>query len=58
MDACAKGGGALDPDIVRFYTLVEDNDVAKKIILDTLSRDCSEIAANLKAANNNLKRKK
>lgn len=58
MDACAKGGGALDPDIVRFYTLVEDNEVAKKIILDTLNSDCREIAANLKAVNNNLKRKK
>lgn len=58
MDACAKGGGALDPDIVRFYTLVEDNDVAKKIILDTLNNDCSEIAANLKAANIKLKRKR
>ncbi len=58
MDACAQGGGALDPEIVRFYTLVEDNDVAKKIILDTLNSDCSEIAANLKSANNQLKRKR
>lgn len=58
MDACAKGGGALDPEIVKFYPLVEDNDVAKQIIIDTLNSDCSEIAANLKAANNNLKRKR
>ena len=58
MDACLAGGGALDPDIVRFYTLVEDNDVAKKIILDTLNGDSSEIAANLRAANAKLKRKK
>ncbi|MDE7336673.1 MAG: hypothetical protein K2N32_00980, partial [Clostridia bacterium] len=58
MDACLKGGGALDPEIVRFYPLVEDNDVAKKIILDTLNSDCSEIAANIKSANNNLKRKR
>ncbi len=58
MDACAKGGGALNPEIVRFYTLVEDNDLAKKIIIDTLNSDCSEIAANLKAVNNNLKRKR
>ncbi|MDE7372630.1 MAG: AAA family ATPase [Clostridia bacterium] len=58
MDACKQGGGVLDPDIVRFYPLVEDNEVAKKIILDTLNRDSSEIAANLKAANASLRRKK
>ena len=58
MDACAKGGGALDPDIVRFYPLVDDNDVAKKIILETLDKDSAEILAGLKAANANLKRKR
>ena len=58
MDACAKGGGALDPEIARFYTLVEDNDVAKNIILDTLNKDCNEIAANFKAVNANIKRKR
>ena len=58
MDACAKGGGALDPDIVQFYTLVDDNDVAKKIILDTLDKDSREIAERLRAANNILKRKR
>jgi len=57
MDACAEGGGALDPEIVRFYTLVEDNDAAKGIILDTLSRDREEIAEGLKAANIKTKRK-
>ena len=58
MDACLKGSGALDPDIVRFYPLVEDNELAKKIILDTLNKESSEIAESLKAANNNLKRKR
>lgn len=58
MDACLKGGGVLDPEIVRFYPLVEDNDVAKKLILETLGKDCSEIAANLKSANVKLKRKR
>ncbi|MDE5548831.1 MAG: hypothetical protein K2J13_01115, partial [Clostridia bacterium] len=58
MDACLKGGGALDPDIVRFYPLVDDNDVAKKIILDTLNNDSSEIAANFKAANASMKRRR
>ena len=58
MDACAQGGGVLDPEIVQFYPLVGDNEVAKKIILDTLDKDSSEIAASLKAANANMKRKK
>lgn len=58
MDACAKGGGALDPEIVKFYPLVEDNDVAKKIILDTLFEDSSDMAASFKAANANMRRKR
>ena len=58
MDACLKGGGALDPDIVRFFPLVGDNDVAKNIILETLEKDSAEIAAGLKAANLKMKRKK
>ncbi len=58
MDACLQGGGVLNPEIVRFYPLVEDNDVAKKIILDTLNKDSSEIAVALKTANNNMKRKR
>ncbi len=58
MDACLQGGGVLDPEIVKFYPLVEDNDVAKKIILDTLNKDSSEIAASFKAVNANIKRKR
>ncbi|MDE7297157.1 MAG: AAA family ATPase [Clostridia bacterium] len=58
MDACMQGGGVLDPEIVKFYPLVEDNDVAKKIILDTLNKDSSEIAASFKAVNANIKRKR
>ena len=58
MDACLKGGSALDPDIVRFYTLVEDNDLAKNIILDTLNNDCKEISDNFRQANAKMKRKK
>ena len=49
MDACLQGGSALDPEIVRFYTLAQDNDVAKNIILDTLNNDCKEIAAAFRA---------
>ncbi len=58
MDACLKGGSsALDPDIVKFYPLVEDNDVAKNIILDTLNSDSNEIFAALKEAQARLRRK-
>ena len=57
MDACLKGGSALDPEIVRFYSLVEDNDVAKNIILETLNNDCKEISAAFKAANAKMRRK-
>ena len=57
MDACLKGGSALDPEIVRFYTLVDDNDVAKNIILETLNNDCKDISAAIKSANAILRRK-
>ena len=57
MDACLKGGSALDPEIVRFYTLV-DVDLAKSIILDTLKNDCKEISDNFKAANAKMRRRK
>ena len=58
MDACLQGGSALNPEIVRFYTLVEDNDVAKNIILETLQSDCKEISDNFKAANSRMRRRK
>ncbi|MCH5154576.1 MAG: ATP-dependent helicase [Clostridiales bacterium] len=57
MDACLQRGGALDPDIVRFFPLVEDNDVAKSIIIDTLKSDYSDLAAGIKAANSKMRRK-
>ncbi|MCH5158610.1 MAG: ATP-dependent helicase [Clostridiales bacterium] len=57
MDACLKGGSSLDPEIVRFYTLVDDNDVAKNIILETLNNDCKDISAAIKSANAILRRK-
>ena len=58
MDACLEGGGkALDPDIVRFYPLVEDNEAAKNIILQTLNNDSKDIAASLKEASAKLRRK-
>ncbi len=58
MDACLKGGSsALKPDIVRFYPLVEDNDLAKNIILDTLSSDSKEIFAALKETQAKMRRR-
>ena len=57
MDACLQRGSALDTEIVRFYPLVEDNDLAKSIILETLNNDCKEIFAGLKAANAKMRRK-
>lgn len=58
MDACLQGGGVLDPDIVRFYPLVEDNEVAKNIILETLDKDSGELAAAFKAASAHMRRKR
>ena len=57
MDACLQGGTALDPEIVRFYTLVDDNDLAKQIILDTLNNDCKEISASFKEATTRMRKK-
>lgn len=57
MDACKQGGGVLDPDIVKFYPLIEDNEVAKSIILETLEKDIGEIAENLKTATAKMRRK-
>lgn len=48
MDACKDGGGTLNFDIVRFYPLVENNEAAKKIILDTLKGDVKEMTDSLK----------
>ncbi len=58
MDACAKGGGVLDPEIVKFYPLVGDNDVAKNLILETLNKDCTQLTAGFRAVNAEMKRKK
>ena len=57
MDACLQRGSALDPEIVRFYTLVGDNDLAKKIILETLDEDSKEIASSFKAANAKMRKR-
>ena len=56
MEASLKNdGGALDYDIVRFYTELDGNDVAKKLIIDTLKRDLNEIKENQKTLSHTLK---
>ena len=57
MDACLQRGSTLDPEIVRFYTLVEDNDLAKSIILETLDSDCKQIASAFKEANAKMRKR-
>lgn len=56
MDASLKNdGGALDYDIVKFYTELDGNDVAKKLILDTLKRDLLELKENQKTLGSKLR---
>lgn len=51
MDACKKGGGSLDVEIVKFYPLVTDNDLAKKLIFETVKNDCNALLARQKQIN-------
>ena len=51
MDACKQGGGALDVEIVKFYPLVTDNDLAKKLIVETIQNDCNAVIAKQKQIN-------
>ncbi len=56
MDASIKDEAhALSYDIVKFFPDLEGNDVAKKLILDTLKRDLTEFKEQQKAINNRLK---
>ncbi len=56
MEASLKNdGGALDYDIVRFYPELDGNDVAKKLIIDTLKRDLNELKENQKTLGSKLK---
>lgn len=59
MEASLKEeGGALDYEIVKFYPDVEGNDVAKKLIIDTLKRDLNELRDSAKVLSTSLKRLK
>ena len=51
MDACQKGSGALDVEIVKFYPLVTDNDLAKKLIVETIQNDCNTLLAKQRQIN-------
>ena len=56
MEASLKNdGGALDYDIVRFYTELDGNDVAKKLIIDTLKRDLNDLKEKQKTLGSQLK---
>lgn len=57
MDACIQGGGALDADIVRFYPIVKDNELAKNIILETLEGDYKNLTKNQSEITRKLKRR-
>ena len=44
MEATLKEeGDSLNYEIARFYTDLEGNDLAKKLIIDTLNRDVKEL---------------
>lgn len=45
VDACAGGGAsALDADIVRYYTEVEGNEPARKLIIETVMNEAKRLA--------------
>ncbi len=50
-----KEGDALNYEIVRFYSDLEGNDLAKKLIIDTLNRDIKELRATEKSINASLR---
>jgi len=57
VDACAGGGAsALDADIVRYYTEVEGNEPARKLILETLWNDAKRLAERQREIQQTVKR--
>ena len=55
MDACLKGGGTLDVEIVKFFPLTQNNDTARKLICDTVKSDLKTIKETQKHINEVLK---
>ena len=58
MDACKQGGGVLNVDIVKFYPLVTDNDLAKKLIVETVQNDYNAVITKQRQINDIFRGKK
>ena len=58
IDACENNGSTLEYDIVEFYPQVKDNDIARQLILDTLSDDLKTIKDNQQNILNSIKRRR
>ena len=58
MDACKQGGGVLDVDIVKFYPLVADNELAKTLIVETVENDYKALLAKQRQINQQWRGKK
>lgn len=48
MDACKDGSGALDVETVKFFPLVSDNELAKKLILETVEKERKALESSIK----------
>ena len=58
IDACENNGSTLEYDIVEFYPQVKDNDIARQLILDTLSDDLKTIKDNQQNILNSIKKRR
>ena len=58
IDACENNGSNLEYDIVEFYPQVKDNDIARQLILDTLTDDLKTIKENQQNILNSIKRRR
>ena len=58
MDACKQGSGVLNVDIVKFYPLVTDNEIAKKLIIETVNNDYNALLAEQRQINQLFRGKK
>ncbi len=58
IDACENNGSNLEYDIVEFYPQVKDNEIARQLILDTLSDDLKTIKDNQQNILNSIKRRR
>lgn len=57
VDACSNGNeGQLKVDIIQYLTEFEDNEIAKKVIFDTLKNDLNTLKMSFKNIKDNFKR--